>query len=52
MESFMGGAILIEATLLSFILALCMTWLGLSGLFRLLPATNRAARPVKLAAHR
>ncbi len=31
MESFMGGAILIEVAFLSFLLALWVTWLGLNG---------------------
>ena len=43
MESLMSGAILIEAGLLSFLLAMWITWLGLSGLFRLLPATSRTS---------
>ena len=37
METFMSGAMVIEAALLSFLLALWMTWLGLCGLFRLMP---------------
>ncbi len=41
METFMSGAMVIEGALLSFLLALWMTWLGLRGLFLLLPATNR-----------
>ncbi|HEX3378021.1 MAG TPA: hypothetical protein VHS29_14220 [Candidatus Acidoferrales bacterium] len=39
METFINDAMVIEGALLSFLLALCMTWLGLSGLFRVLPAT-------------
>jgi hypothetical protein len=56
METFMNGAMLIEATLLSFLLALWMTWLGLRGLFQLLPATSRqrtrseAAAPIRFVA--
>ena len=46
METFMNGAMVIEGGLLSFLLALWMTWTGLRGLFRLLPATSApAARP-------
>ena len=43
METFMSGAMLVNAALLSFLLALWMTWLGLSSLFRLMPLTNRPA---------
>jgi len=49
MESFMGGAMLVEAAVLSFLLALWMTWLGLRGLFVLMPATSRAVQPVRFA---
>jgi hypothetical protein len=52
MESLMSGAMLIEVTLLSFLLALWVTWLGLSGLFRLLPASNRNASPLRFVANR
>ena len=45
METFMSGAMVIEGALLSFLLALWMTWLGLTGLFRLMPATVRPAAP-------
>jgi hypothetical protein len=43
METFMSGAMVIEAALLSFLLALWMTWLGLRGLFRLMPVTGAPA---------
>lgn len=36
-DSFINGAMVIEGTLLSFFLALWMTWIALSGLFRLMP---------------
>jgi len=39
MENFISDAMVIEGALFSFLLALFMTWLGLSGLFRMLPAT-------------
>jgi len=57
METFMNSAMVVEGALLSFLLALWMTWLGLNGLFRLLPATvrpiqSRLARPVIFAASR
>jgi hypothetical protein len=42
MENFMGGAVVTEATLASFLLALWITWLVLRGFFRLIPAVNRA----------
>jgi hypothetical protein len=42
----------IEGALLSFLLALCMTWLGLSGLFRLMPLTSRIVQPIRLVANR
>jgi hypothetical protein len=48
MDTFMNGAIVIEAALLSFLLALCMTWLGLHGLFRLMPATAKIVQPIRL----
>ena len=52
METFMDGATLIEATLLSFLLALLITWLGLRGLFRLMPSAGLHAVPIRLAVHR
>ena len=52
MELLMSGAMLIEVTLVSFLLALWATWLGLSGLFRLLPSTGRDASPVQYMANR
>ena len=52
MESYMGVAMLIEVTFLSFLLALWLTWLGLRGLFRLLPATTRPAPQVQYVANR
>jgi len=42
METFINEAMVIEGALLSFLLALCMTWLGLSGLFRVIPAIMRS----------
>lgn len=51
METFMNGAIVIEGALLSFLLALCMTWLGLDGLFRLMPVTAKIVQPIQLVAH-
>jgi len=56
METFMNGAMVVEGALLSFLLALWMTWLGLNGLFRLMPATTRPvmrrlAQPVRFLAN-
>ena len=50
MESFMDVAMLIEAAMLSFLLALWITWLGLSGLFRLMPGAKFDAAPIRVAA--
>jgi hypothetical protein len=50
METFMSGAMVIEGALLSFLLALCMTWLGLNGLFRLMPVTAKIVQPIQLVA--
>jgi hypothetical protein len=50
METFMSGAMVIEGALLSFLLALCMTWLGLHGLFRLMPVTTKIVQPIQLVA--
>jgi hypothetical protein len=52
METFMNGAIVIEGTLLSFLVALWMTWLGLRGLFRLMPATSQSVQTIRFAANR
>jgi hypothetical protein len=41
----------IEGALLSFLLALCMTWLGLHGLFRLMPVTAKIVQPIRLVAN-
>lgn len=43
MGTFMNGATVVEAALLSFPLALGLTWIGLRGLFRLMPATSSPA---------
>jgi hypothetical protein len=52
MDAFLNGATLIEATLLSILLGLWITWIGLSGLFRLMPAAKLEAAPIRLAARR
>ena len=51
METFLSRAMVIEGALLSFLLALCMTWLGLHGLFRLMPATTKIVQPIQLVAN-
>jgi hypothetical protein len=52
MKSFMSVTLLVEVAFLSFLLALWITWWGLRGLFRLLPATNRSVAPVRFVANR
>jgi hypothetical protein len=57
MQTFMNGAMVIEGGLLSFLLALGMTWIGLHGLFRLMPVTSaraagRVVQPVQIIARR
>jgi hypothetical protein len=51
METFLSGAMVIEGALLSFLLALSMTWLGLHGLFRLMPVTAKIVQPIRLIAN-
>jgi len=51
METWMSGAILIEVTLLSFLVALWIAWMSLRGLFRMLPATRLNGVRVRSAAH-
>lgn len=52
MEAFMNGAVLIETMLLSVLLALWVTWIGLSGLFRLMPGAKLEVVPIRSAARR
>jgi hypothetical protein len=52
METWMNGAILIEATTLSFLMALWIAWMSLRGLFRMLPATKPNAVLLLPAAQR
>jgi hypothetical protein len=52
MEALLNGSILIEATVLSFLLALWVAWLSLRGLFRLMPVTSAATtRSIALDSH-
>jgi hypothetical protein len=52
MGTWMDGAMLIEITMLSFLLALWLTWMSLRGLFQLISATKLVAVTVRLAGHR
>ena len=52
MESWMSGTMLIEATMLSFLLALWIAWMSLRGLFRILPASRLEAIPIRSEAQR
>ena len=46
MEKILNGTVVIEAVLLSFLVALWLTWSALRGLFRLMPVTARpGAKP-------
>jgi hypothetical protein len=52
MEALMNGAMLVEATVLSFVMALGVSWLCLRGLFRLMPGAQLEAVPIRLGAAR
>ena len=47
MQNFMNLAVLIETTLVSFLVALCVAWMGLRGLFQLLPGAKLQGVPVR-----
>ena len=50
MEGLMGGVVLIEATVFSFLVALWLSWMVLRGLFRMMPLSPRTqAVPVRIA---
>jgi hypothetical protein len=50
MEALLGGVMLIEATVFSFLLALWLSWVVLRGLFRMMPLSLRTqAVPVRIA---
>ena len=51
MRSFMSATFLVEVVFLSFLLALWLTWLGMRGLFHLLPHTSRTVAPVRYVAN-
>jgi hypothetical protein len=50
METWMSGAILAEAAMLSFLMALWIAWMSLRGLFRILPACRLSTVPIRSAA--
>jgi hypothetical protein len=50
METFIGAVMVIEAALLSSLLAVWMTWLALRGPFELMPAAGRHASPIRFQA--
>jgi len=50
MESFMSAMMVIEAALLSSLLAVWMTWMALRGLFELMPTTSRPVPPIRFQA--
>ena len=52
METWMSAAMVVEATMLSFLMALWISWMSLRGLFRLLPGAKLNAIPIRSAAHR
>jgi len=52
METFMNGAMVVEAALISFLLALWVAWMLLSGLFRLMPKAARSSQPMRLVSNR
>jgi hypothetical protein len=57
MEPILNGTIVIQGVLLSFLLALWITWLALRGLFQLMPLTStstavRATQPHRPVAQR
>ena len=52
METWMSGVTVIEAAMLSFLMALWIAWMSLRGLFRMLPAARLEAIPFRSAAQR
>jgi hypothetical protein len=47
MQTWMGGAMLIEAMMLSFLVALWIAWVSLRGLFWMMPGTGLAPAPIR-----
>jgi hypothetical protein len=52
MDTWMNDAMVIQATLLSFLVALVIARMSLRGLFRMLPASPLGAVPVRHATQR
>ena len=52
METWMSAAMVVEATMLSFLMALWIAWMSLLGLFRMFPAARLNAIPIRSAAER
>ena len=52
MESFLNAAVLMESALLSFLLALGVVWLGLRGLFQLMPGGKLETVPIRFMSRR
>jgi hypothetical protein len=52
MQTLFDGAMLMDAVLVSLLLGLWVTWLGLRGLFKLLPVTRAEVVPVRLVPDR
>ena len=50
METWMSAAVLVEATMLSFLVALWMGWMSLRGLFWMMPGNRLAPAPARLPA--
>jgi len=52
MDTWMSGAMVVEAAMLSFLMALWMAWMSLRGLFQILPPARLNAIPNRSAAER
>jgi hypothetical protein len=52
MEPWMSAAMVVEATMLSFLMALWISWMSLRGLFRLLRGGKLNAIPIRSATQR
>ena len=52
METFMNVMVLIETTLLSVLLAVWVAWMGLRGLFQLMPGGKLETVPIRFMSRR
>jgi hypothetical protein len=52
METWMSVAVVIEAAMVSFLIALWIAWISLRGLFRILPAARLNAIPIRTTTER